>query len=211
MIHRKERTMNGEPNQNSGNVYPDGQQEGKNMNEQEHNQAGYQQYNQPEGMVYAAGRKVRNPNLPYKSPALATWLSLFPGLGQAYIGYYQLGFMYVLIMALCILILSNGVLAPFFGPMLAFFWIFNLIDANRRAHNANRALDGLEGNDVPPDFEMPGLKGSVPVGVMLMIAGILILLDLRFNVSLSWIEDWWPIGLVGLGGWLVFKSRQGGK
>ncbi len=158
--------------------------------------------------VSAVGRRVRNPNLPYKSPALATWLSLFPGLGQAYVGYYQLGFTFVMVMAVTILILSNNVLAPFFGPLLAFFWIFNLIDAHRRARNYNRVLDGLEGGDTPPDFEMPQLKGNLPVGVFLVIAGILILLDLNFDVSLDWIENWWPVGLIGLGGWLVFKGRR---
>jgi len=91
---------------------------------------------------------------------------------------------------------------------LAFFWIFNLIDANRRAHNFNRVLDGLQANDTPQDFDMPTMKGNTPVGVILVIAGILILLDLNFDVSLAWIESWWPVGLVGLGGWLVFKGRQ---
>ncbi len=178
------------------------------MNNKQHNQESQQQYSSVEDRVYAAGRKVRNPNLPYKSPGLATLLSLFPGLGQAYVGYYQLGFTYVMVMALTILILSHDVMAPFFGPMLAFFWIFNLIDANRRAANYNRVLDGLEGGDTPPDFEMPKVSGNKPVGILLVIAGILILLDLNFDVSLEWIESWWPVGLIGLGGWLVFKGRQ---
>ncbi len=178
----------------------------QNNYESEQQQQPHQQDNV--GRITAAGRTVRNPNLPYKSAALATWLSLFPGMGQAYVGYYQLGFTYVMIMALTILTLSHNVLAPFFGPMLAFFWIFNLIDANRRAHNYNRALDGLDKSETPPDFDMPSLKGNLPVGIILVIAGILILLDLNFDVSLEWIESWWPVGLIGLGGWLVFKGRQ---
>jgi len=180
------------------------------MNNEQNNYESGQQQQQPENMgrITATGRTVRNPNLPYKSPALATWLSLFPGMGQAYVGYYQLGFTYVMIMALTILTLSHNVMAPFFGPMLAFFWIFNLIDANRRAHNVNRVLDGLESSTTPPDFDMPSMKGNRPVGFLLVIAGILILLDLNFDISLAWIESWWPVGLIGLGGWLVFKSRQ---
>lgn len=178
------------------------------MNQEHNTQETQQQYPPTEDRVFAAGRKVRNPNLPYKSPVLATLLSLFPGLGQAYVGYYQLGFTYVMVMAITILILSHSILAPFFGPMLAFFWIFNLIDANRRANNYNRVLDGLQGGDTPPDFEMPQLKGNRPVGMLLVIAGVLIIMDLNFNISLEWIENWWPLGLVGLGGWLVFKGRQ---
>ena len=178
------------------------------MNNEQNNHESQELNQETVGRISAVGRTVRNPNLPYKSPALATWLSLFPGLGQAYVGYYQLGFVYVMIMALAILTLSHNVLAPLFGPLLAFFWIFNLIDANRRAVNYNRVLDGLEGGDTPPDFDMPTLKGNKPVGIILVIAGILILLDLNFDVSLAWIETWWPLGLVGLGGWLVFKGRQ---
>lgn len=179
------------------------------MNNEQNNYENEQQQHQEQmGRISAVGRTVRNPNLPYKSVALATCLSLFPGMGQAYIGYYQLGFTYVLIMALTILTLSHNVLAPLFGPLLAFFWIFNLIDANRRAHNFNRVLDGLESGDTPPDFDMPSLKGNVPMGIILVIAGILIFLDLNFDVSLAWIENWWPVGLVGLGGWLLFKGRS---
>ncbi len=178
------------------------------MNNEQNYHESQEQNQETVGRVSAVGRRVRNPNLPYKSSALATWLSLFPGLGQAYVGYYQLGFVYVMIMALTILTLSHNVLAPLFGPLLAFFWIFNLIDANRRATNYNRVLDGMESSDTPPDFDMPTLKGNLPVGIILVIAGILILLDLNFDVSLAWIENWWPLGLVGLGGWLVFKGRQ---
>ncbi len=206
--HRKEYLMNRIPNPFSGNESPKGSMEGKIMNEQQP-ETQSQHYHDPEGRVYAAGRKVRDPNLPYKSPSLATWLSLFPGLGQAYVGYYQLGFMYALTMAVCILILNHGILAPFFGPLLAFFWIFNLIDANRRARNTNRALDGLQDSDIPPDFEMPSFSGNRPVGVLLMVVGILIFLDLNFGVSLAWLEDFWPVGMVAFGGWLVFKGRQG--
>lgn len=178
------------------------------MNNEQNNYESQQQREDHVGQVTAAGRRVRNPNLPYKSAVLATLLSLFPGLGQAYVGYYQLGFTYVMVMALTILTLSHNVMAPFFGPMLAFFWIFNLIDANRRAQNYNRALDGMESGDTPPDFDMPSLKGNTPVGALLVVAGVLILLDLNFDISLAWVESWWPVGLIGLGGWLVFKGRN---
>ena len=178
------------------------------MNNEQNNFEREQHQQDHVGRISAAGHTVRNPNLPYKSSALATWLSLFPGLGQAYVGYYQLGFSYAMIMALTILTLSHNVLAPLFGPLLAFFWIFNLIDANRRANNFNRILEGLESTDTPPDFDLPSMKGNMPVGVILVIAGILILLDLNFDVSLDWIENWWPVGLIGLGGWLVFKGRR---
>ena len=199
-------------NNNSGIENPGAQEEGKTMSNQQYNPPpgdGQEQQHHPSGEPgYIAGRKVRNPNLPYKSPAMATWLSLFPGLGQTYVGYYQQGFMYVLIMALCITVLSLGIMAPFIGPLLAFFWIFNLIDAHRRALNFNRSLDGMSTSDSPPEFDMPSFKGSLPMGIILMAVGVLIILDLNYGISMQWLENWWPLALIGFGGWLVFKGRQ---
>jgi len=150
----------------------------------------------------------RRSGKPYKSAALATWLSLFPGLGQVYLGYYQLGFTYVVSMAVIIAVLNMGLMEPFFGPLLAFFWIFNLVDAHRRAQNYNRVLDGMDPDHIDPDFEMPSFKGSTPLGVLCVVAGVLILLDLNFGVSLEWLENWWPAGLVIGGLWLVMKDRR---
>jgi len=71
----------------------------------------------------------RRKGFPYKSPLLASLLSLGPGLGQVYIGYYQRGFTHILITAVTITALSSGLgdLTPLFGVLLAFFWIYNVI------------------------------------------------------------------------------------
>lgn len=147
-----------------------------------------------------------------KSPVLATILSGFPGLGQVYVGYYQTGFTFMLTVAFVIAMLSSSAgrgIEPFLGVFLSFFWIFNMIDANRRAQHYNRRVDGLDGEEIPEDFQTAGGKGSVPLGVILVVVGFLFLLDLNFGISLEWLEDWWPLALVGFGGWLVYKGRQG--
>ncbi len=46
------------------------------------------------------------------------------------------------------------------------------------------------------------------MGVVLVVIGVLVTLDLNFNVSLDWLEDWWPLGLVLAGGWVIYRSRQ---
>ncbi|MBU8871021.1 MAG: hypothetical protein KOO60_09195 [Gemmatimonadales bacterium] len=146
-----------------------------------------------------------------KSAVLATVLSMMPGLGQIYVGYYQHGFVFVLIPASIIALLASGSvtgLAPLLGMFLAFFWIFNMIDANRRANHFNRAVEGLGSEDLPEDFQMPGTKGSIPAGMILMAMGLLIILDLNFGISMEWIENWWPLALVAFGGYLVFKARS---
>jgi hypothetical protein len=152
--------------------------------------------------------------LPRKSPALATILSLMPGLGQVYVGYYKQGFINITVVAATIALLSSGDFSgmePFFGPFLAFFWIFNMIDANRRAHHVNRAAAGLGGEDVPEDFKLPGLGGSMFGGVLLIVIGTLFILDLNFGVSLAWIKDWWPLILIVFGVRLVVQARRGAE
>lgn len=149
----------------------------------------------------------------YKSPVLATVLSMMPGLGQIYVGYYQHGFTFVLIPASIIAVLASGAvrgLVPMLAMFLAFFWIFNMVDANRRAVHYNRALDGLSDAQIPEDMQMPGAKGSIPAGLILMVVGVLIILDLNYGVSMEWVENWWPLALVIFGGFLVFKARNQG-
>lgn len=154
---------------------------------------------------------ARRADLPYKSPVLATVLSLMPGLGQVYVGYYQHGFIFLLVVASIIALLASGSLGgltPLLGVFLPFFWVFNMVDANRRAAHYNRALDGLTAEEIPEDFQMPGARGSVPAGLILVVVGVLILLDLNTNWSMEWIENWWPLVLVIFGGWLIFKARD---
>jgi hypothetical protein len=146
-----------------------------------------------------------------KSAMLATLLSCFPGLGQAYVGYYQTGFMFVVTMATAITILNlrgGASIKPFVGVFLAFFWIFNMIDANRRAQFYNRALQGQQDEALPDGLPTMGSGGSVPMGVILIVVGILVFLDLNTQITLDWLENWWPVALVGFGGWLVYKGRR---
>jgi len=146
-----------------------------------------------------------------KSPALATVLSSLPGLGQIYVGYYQQGFINIMIAASIIAILSSSAgngLEAFFGVFLAFFWLFNMIDANRRAMHFNRVAAGLGGEEIPDGFAIPGTGGSLADGALLVVVGLLLFLNSKFDMSLAWLEDWWPLALVAGGVWLMAKARQ---
>jgi hypothetical protein len=152
-----------------------------------------------------------NPAANRKSPLVATLLSMMPGLGQIYVGYYQQGFINMLVVASTSAILSSGVMRgaePFFGVFLSFFWIYQMIDANRRAQHYNRVKAGLGGEDVPEGFEMPSAKGSILGGSVLILLGVLFILDLNFDVSMEWIENWWPLILILVGVNLVYRARK---
>jgi len=142
-----------------------------------------------------------------KSPALAAFLSIFPGLGQVYVGYYAIGFLHVLITASLITMLSSGAargVEPLFGVFLAFFWLYNLVDANRRANQYNRALEGNRGQ-VLDDLPDP-LPGPV-FGIGLIVFGVIALMGTRFDFDFYWMREWWPLFVIAAGVWITWRNR----
>jgi hypothetical protein len=143
-----------------------------------------------------------------KSPLLACILSAMPGLGQIYVGYYQRGFIHAIVVAVIMFVLNSGVrgLEPLLGPFLAFFWLYNIIDAGRRASHYNRAAAGEQAFEMPKDFSMPGVQGSIMGGLLLIAAGAIFLSHTVWGISLAWIEDWWPLAPILFGVYLIGKG-----
>lgn len=82
-----------------------------------------------------------------KSLFLTGLFSLMPGLGHIDLGYYQRGFIHFFVFGSTIsLVLSGQVdgLGPLLYTFLPFFWLFNQIDALRRATRINLTLEGIE-------------------------------------------------------------------
>lgn len=146
-----------------------------------------------------------------KSPGLAAIFSAMPGLGQIYIGYYLQGFIHIAVVGVIIVLLnSNGYVvrhfAPLLGLFLAFFWLYNIVDAYRRAAFYNQALAGLGDIEIPADMKLPKGGGSMAGGVALIVIGGLLFANTALGMSLDWLEAWWPMGLVLLGAYLVYAS-----
>src|ERR1700681_1264696 len=59
-----------------------------------------------------------------KSPGLAGFLSIFPGLGHLYLGLYQRAFAFAGAFCLLIFFNSHGRIAVLSGPATAFLWFF---------------------------------------------------------------------------------------
>ena len=144
-----------------------------------------------------------------KSPALAALLSMMPGLGQVYVGYYQRGFVHAGVIASLVTILSSSQLddlKPLFGLFMAFFWLYNIVDAARRASLYNDALAGNTAIELPQDFKSPGIRGSIFGGSSLIVIGLVLLLHTRFEMSLDWVDEWWPVAPMILGVYLVARA-----
>jgi hypothetical protein len=144
-----------------------------------------------------------------KSPGLAAVFSIMPGLGQIYVGFYRRGFLHALVTAGIITMLSAGRvhrMEPLFGIFLSFYWFFNIIDAVRMANLYNDAVTGLEDEEMRRALAKAGDKGTIGGGLAILAIGMLFLLHNVFDVSMYWLEDWWPLFPVGFGAYLLYQG-----
>jgi hypothetical protein len=146
----------------------------------------------------------------HKSPVLATVMSLIPGIGQIYVGYYQQGFINICVIAGLITLLAHdgvsGHLKPFLAIFMVFYWFFNLVDAYRKSIFYNQVLAGLGALDIPEGEQLPGARGSLFAGLVMILAGAIALSYTVFGIPMEWIERWWPVALILLGAFLLYQS-----
>jgi len=139
-----------------------------------------------------------------KSPALAGLLSLMPGLGQIYVGYYTSGFVNILTVCALIVALSSsgfGGLEPFLGVFLSFFWLFNIVDAVRKANLVNRHGAGEAAEALPSDSPLFG-------GILLLVFGLLLTLRITLGIELAFLEKTWPLGVLGTAVYLLWRYAR---
>jgi hypothetical protein len=140
----------------------------------------------------------------HKNPNLAAMLSLFPGLGNVYNGLYMRGFIFFVIIASLIGITSTG-RYPMFGLAIAFFWLFNVIDAYRQATLINYGYAQDLGLTDLPKVPRAG-QGGLVAGILLSLIGVSAIVDRYFDIRFDWIFDLWPFALLGLGLWLIVAT-----
>ena len=131
-------------------------------------------------------------------------LALFPGLGHIYNGLYQRGIvLFLLAVGSIYLATEEGVM----GMVVAFVWLFNIIDAYRQASLIERgfATDlGLQDAPKPPANGQLGLLA----GAGLFIIGFLALLDYTFGYDIDRVWEYWPLGLLAAGAWLMIGAYR---
>jgi hypothetical protein len=139
-----------------------------------------------------------------KNPGLALVLSLFPGMGNVYNGLYMRGLTFFLVIACLIGIVADG-RHPLFGLAIAFFWLFNLIDAYRQATLINYGYAQDLGLLDMPKAPRAG-QGGMIAGALLSLVGITAIADRYFDIRFDWIFDLWPFALVAMGLWLIVST-----
>ena len=160
----------------------------------------------PAGLWHPSQGQMFDPRR--KSPLLAAVISVFPGVGQLYIGYYTRGFAIAAIFFLTVITAGNSrdPVAPILGMTAMFVWLFNVIDAGRMAALYNHAAAGTDVVEMPEDFKLPKMGGSIIGGAVLLVAGGVALSNTAFGYSLDWVEVWWPAFPVALGAYLLARG-----
>lgn len=138
------------------------------------------------------------------NPGLALLLGFIPGLGAVYNGEYIKALIHVVIFGGLIAV-HNGIMNDMDGGSMAFihvalacFYFYMPIDSYRVA-KARR-----QGETKPePVFEA---TSRTPIGAIILIFfGVLFLLSNFGLLREDWIVKFWPLGLIGLGGWLLWQ------
>jgi hypothetical protein len=112
-----------------------------------------------------------------KSPTLAGFLSLFPGIGAIYNGQIYKGFLFIVIFAGLITLQGRAEIQPFVGLLLPAFIIYNIIDAVQTANSINRrAAGGEEVERIKEEVPQVIKTGSVFWGLILLALGVVLLL-----------------------------------
>jgi hypothetical protein len=174
-------------------------------------QSGYQPFVDPSFGVKVPPGPSSGPN-----PTVAGILAgFFPfGVGAVYCSQYAKGLAHLVIFVLMIVGLSSDL--PWFvdmvlGISLGFFYFYQIIDAVRTAKAVQL------GQPVPDPFDLAQTFGAgsggdkidparVPTGAVILIGlGVLFLLH-TVGLFEFGLHRFWPLLLIGLGGWIFAKN-----
>ena len=150
-----------------------------------------------------------------KSPGLAGFLSVFPGLGHLYLGLYPRAFAVGGAFAVGIMLSSHGRGGEFFGVLVAFVWFFGIIDAVRQAKAINRGQVAESG--FAPEGQIRKAAhgtGALTWGVILVGIGGLWLADRYADLDAFWeiIGSWGaPAAFILLGLVLIVSHVRGAR
>ncbi|MEM7585562.1 MAG: hypothetical protein AAF560_19385 [Acidobacteriota bacterium] len=142
-----------------------------------------------------------------RSPGLAAFFSLFPGLGNVYNGLYLRGVTFFVIV-FGLIGLATGTDEPeavLLVFSVIFVWLFNIFDAYRQATFINLGYS--------PELEISSKRRNPTMGSGGLIAGSAVfllgfygLLREVFRIDLTILVDYWYLLFMLFGGFLIFQT-----
>lgn len=150
------------------------------------------------GLVTAPPRTAGTGN-----PGAALMLGFIPGLGAVYNGEYTKALVHLVIWGgLFWLGMSDKV-----GDLDVLAWIAFGLFPLYMAIDAYRTAVARRQGEAAPGFHMEG-PGARPVGGIVLIGlGVLFLLGEFGLLNWDWVERFWPLALIILGVWIIYKQR----
>jgi len=145
----------------------------------------------------------------HHSPALALLLGMIPGVGAIYNGQYAKGLVHAVIFGLLITAISSHNLhgfEPLLGILIGVFVFYMAFEAHRTAQRlaAGEPVEELS------SFINVGEAGF-PIGAVILIGlGFLLLLNTLDLLSIDVVLRFWPVGLIAIGGYMLFTRLKGG-
>jgi hypothetical protein len=136
-----------------------------------------------------------------KSPSLAAFLSIFPGMGAVYNGNFLKGLTYMLLFAVLIVLTSNAHEpdAVVFGLMIAGFYIFQIIDSYNDASKINQNVL-FEENPAGNKEDL-----SLFSAIVVLLIGIVFQMANFDMLTYRQVTRLWPLVLVAFGIKIVFN------
>jgi hypothetical protein len=138
----------------------------------------------------------------HKHPLLAGFLALFPGMGNVYNGLYLRGIIFFTVIACLLALGTEGGSHPVLGFVVAFVWIFNVLDSMRQAQLINCGYAQDLGQTDLPKIPKAG-QGGLLAGILLIVLGVVASFQLYFGIDLSWMIRYWPLAIIAFGAYLV--------
>jgi hypothetical protein len=147
------------------------------------------------------------------NPAVAGILAgFFPfGVGAVYCSQYAKGLAHLLIFVMLIFGADHaGSWGALFGCGIAFFYVYQIIDAVRTAHALQAGQPAPDPMGLGQTFSMGDKfdSGKVPVGAVILIGmGVLFLLHTMGLMEYGF-ERYWPLILIFLGAWMFYRHWE---
>ncbi len=146
------------------------------------------------------------------NPTVAGILAgFFPfGVGAVYCSQYAKGLAHLLVFVMLIFGLNHaGNLDWLFGIGMAFFYVYQIIDAVRTARALQEGQPAPDPLGLGQTFSM-GEKfdtGRIPVGAVVLI-GLGVLFLLHTMGIMENLDRFWPLILIFLGGWMLYRNYE---